>query len=58
MTSCAVTAGWHRNHARKALRAALKPVPAPRRPRTGVSRPEVLVALRFRWTVLGAWWGR
>ena len=56
---CATT-GWRRNHARKALRAALKPAPvrAPKRPRTGVYGPEVLVALRFCWAVLGAWWGR
>ena len=52
---CATT-GWHRNHARKALGAALKPalVRAPRRPRTPVYGPEVLVALRFCWAVLGA----
>ena len=52
---CATT-GWHRSHARKALGAALKPalVPAPRRPRTPVYGPEVLVALRFCWAVLGA----
>ena len=50
------TAGWHRNHARRALKAALGPklVPAPRRPRTPVYGPEVLVALRFCWAVLGA----
>jgi len=52
---CATT-GWHRNHARKALASALRPrlVPAPRRPRTPVYGPEVLVALRFCWAVLGA----
>jgi hypothetical protein len=52
---CATT-GWHRSHARKALGAALRPtlVPAPRRPRTPVYGPEALVALRFRWAVLGA----
>ena len=50
------TTGWHRNHARKALAAALRPklVPAPRRPRTPVYGPEVLAALRFCWAVLGA----
>ena len=50
------TTGWHRNHARKALAAALKPklVAAPRRPRTPVYGPEVLAALRFCWAVLGA----
>ena len=52
---CATT-GWHRNHARKALAGALRPrlVPAPRRRRTPVYGPEVLVALRFCWAVLGA----
>lgn len=52
---CATT-GWHRNHARKALGAALKPtlVPAPRRARTPLYGPEVLAALRFCWAVLGA----
>lgn len=52
---CATT-GWHRNHARKALAAALVPrlAPAPRRPRTPVYGPEVVVALRFCWAVLGA----
>jgi hypothetical protein len=58
---CATT-GWHRNHARKALVAALLPrlVPVPRRPRTPVYGPEVLevlevlAALRFCWAVLGA----
>ena len=49
---CATT-GWHRNHARKALVAALKPtlVRPARRPRTPVYGPE---ALRFCWAVLGA----
>ena len=52
---CATT-GWHRNHAWKALAAALRPtlVPAPRRPRSPVYGPEVLAALRFCWAVLGA----
>ncbi|MHB1887442.1 MAG: integrase catalytic domain-containing protein, partial [Acidimicrobiales bacterium] len=52
---CATT-GWHRNHARKALAAALKPtlVRPARRPRTPVYGPEVLAALRFCWAVLGA----
>jgi hypothetical protein len=51
---CANT-GWHRNHARKALTAALRPkVVAPRRltrpPKFG---PEVVAALTVCWTVLG-----
>ena len=52
---CATT-GWHRNHARKALVAALKPalVRPARRPRAAVYGPEVLAALRFCWAVLGA----
>lgn len=52
---CATT-GWHRSHARKALAQALRPrvVPPPRRPRTPVYGPEVVVALRFCWAVLGA----
>ena len=52
---CATT-GWHRGHARKALGAALAPVlvrPA-RRPRTPRYGPDVVVALRFCWAVLGA----
>ena len=52
---CATT-GWHRNHARKALAAALRPVlvrPA-RRPRTPIYGLDVVVALRFCWAVLGA----
>lgn len=51
-----LTTGWHRSHARKALAAALVPraVPGPRRPRTPVYGPEVVVALRFCWAVLGA----
>ena len=45
------TTGWHRNHARRALVAALRPmlVPAPRRARTPVYGPEVLAALRLCW---------
>lgn len=52
---CATT-GWHRNHARKALAAALRPrvVPPPRRPRTPTYGPEVVAALRLCWAVLGA----
>jgi Integrase core domain. len=51
---CATT-GWHRNHARKALGAALRPrVVRARKPRAPVYGPEVVVALRFCWAVLGA----
>jgi hypothetical protein len=51
---CATT-GWHRNHARKALKTALQPkVVAPRRssrpPKYG---PDVIAALTICWTVLG-----
>jgi hypothetical protein len=51
---CATT-GWHRNHARKALAAALRPkVVAPRRPRPPTYGPDVVTALRFCWAVLDA----
>lgn len=51
---CATT-GWRRSHARKALGTALKPrVVRSRAPRALVYGPEVLVALRFCWAVLGA----
>ena len=52
---CATT-GWHRNHARKALAAALKPkiVKAPRKPRTPKYDADTVVALGFCWAVLGA----
>src|SRR5450631_961027 len=52
---CATT-GWRRNPARKAPAAALRLVlvrPA-RRPRTPTYGPDVVVALRFCWAVLGA----
>src|ERR1700757_5506081 len=51
---CANT-GWHRNHARKALRAALQPkVVTPRRsPRPPVYGPDVIAALTVCWLVLG-----
>jgi hypothetical protein len=51
---CANT-GWHRNHARKALKTALQPkVVAPRRsPRPPVYGPEVITALTACWLVLG-----
>lgn len=51
---CATT-GWHRNHARKALTQALRPkVIRARRPRPPTYGPEVVVALRLCWAVLGA----
>lgn len=47
--------GWHRSHARKALAQALRPrVVRTRRPRTPTYGPDVVVALRFCWAVLGA----
>jgi hypothetical protein len=50
---CATT-GWHRNHARKALTAALRPkVVAPRCPQPPKYGPEVIAALTACWTVLG-----
>lgn len=51
---CATT-GWHRNHARKALAAALTPrVVRPRKPRTPTYDANTVEALRFCWAVLGA----
>jgi hypothetical protein len=50
---CATT-GWHRNHARKALNAALRPtVVKPRRVRPPKYGPKVVAALVFCWAVLG-----
>jgi len=50
---CATT-GWHRNHARKALRTALQPkVVSPRSPRPPKYGPDVVAALTVCWTVLG-----
>jgi hypothetical protein len=51
---CATT-GWHRNHARKALKAALQPkAVVPRRsPRPPVYGLNVIAALTVCWTVLG-----
>ena len=50
---CANT-GWHRNHARKALKAALQPkVVTPRSPRPLKYGPDVIAALTVCWTVLG-----
>lgn len=52
---CATT-GWHRNHARKALAAALKPkiVKPARRPRSPRYDADTVTALGFCWAVLGA----
>jgi len=50
---CATT-GWHRNHARKALRTALQPrLVSPRSPRPLKYGPDVVAALTVCWTVLG-----
>src|SRR5579859_2424417 len=52
-TLCEVN-GWHRDHARKAIRAALPGPPAPRRAREPVQvyGAEVIDALRVAWAVL------
>lgn len=51
---CATT-GWHRDHARKALRLALKPqVVRPRAARAPIYGADVVVALAFCWAVFGA----
>ncbi|MDH6199345.1 transposase InsO family protein [Mycobacterium frederiksbergense] len=50
---CATT-GWHRDHARKALRGALTPrVLPPRRPRPPTYGPNVIAGLVLCWKVLG-----
>jgi Integrase core domain len=50
---CATT-GWHRNHARKALKTALQPkLVLPRGPRPPKYGPDVIAALTVCWTVLG-----
>src|SRR5215218_2386401 len=50
---CANT-GWHRNHARKALTAALQPkIVTARSPRPVKYGPDVISALTVCWTVLG-----
>ena len=50
---CANT-GWHRNHARKALKAALAPnIVTARCPRPVKYGPDVIAALTLCWTVLG-----
>jgi hypothetical protein len=52
---CATT-GWHRDHARKALREALGPrrVPVPRMARPPTYGEDVMVALRKVWAVMDA----
>ena len=51
---CATTS-WHRNHARKALAAALKPrIVRPRKTREPRYGSDVITALGFCWAVLGA----
>ena len=52
---CATT-GWHRDHARKALREALGPrrVPVPRKARPPTYGEDVMVALRKVWAVMDA----
>ncbi len=52
---CATT-GWHRNHARKALGAALRPkvVGPTRKARVPKYDEDTVAALRFCWAVLGA----
>ena len=51
---CATT-GWHRNHARKSLGQAPRPtIVRLRRARPATYGPEVVVALRLCWAVLGA----
>lgn len=50
---CANT-GWHRSHARKALRAALQPkIVTPRSPGPVKYGPDVIAALTSCWAVLG-----
>ncbi len=50
---CATT-GWHRNHARKALKSALAPkIVTPRSPRPVTYGEDVIAALVLCWTVLG-----
>jgi hypothetical protein len=50
---CANT-GWHRNHARKALKAALQPkIVTPKSPRRSKYGLDVIAALTVCWAVLG-----
>src|SRR3954468_11916686 len=49
---CANT-GWHRNHARKALKSALQPkIVTPRSPRPMKYGPNVIAALAVCWTLV------
>jgi len=52
---CELT-GWHRDHARKALRGALGPrrTPAPRKARPPLYGEDVVGALRKVWAVMDA----
>ena len=51
---CQLT-GWHRDHARKALRQALRPrVVRARKPREPLYGADVIAALVFCWAVMGA----
>jgi hypothetical protein len=52
---CELT-GWHRDHARRALREALGPhrVPTPRQARPPTYDEDVMVALRTVWAVMDA----
>jgi len=52
---CELT-GWHRDHARRALREALGPhrVPTPRQARPPTYDEDVMVALRMVWAVMDA----
>ena len=52
---CELT-GWHRDHARRALREALGPqrMPAPRQTRPPTYDENVMVALRTVWAVMDA----
>jgi hypothetical protein len=54
------TMGWHRDHARKALRSALvlRPVTSSRKPRAPLYGEPVIEALRFLWAVQGTPCGR
>jgi hypothetical protein len=56
LTELCLLTGWHRDHARKALRTALgpRPVRRARRPRPPVYGEDVLVALRKVWAVMDA----